>query len=234
MRELLSMFTGTNNFHNYTNRRMPLDPSCRRFILSSTVHECAYADIIAHLHTHSQIDEPTNSFYRVKIVGQSFMNHQIRKMIGAAVAVIRQDAPLSVIPASFAPPMQWLPTAPPGFLIKMKVQTRYVACCTHRHAVQSDYSFYNKKWAGTHNGMYVRASLEFPQAAEESKAFEEKLLTHIRLLNEATHPCASHLVFGNDHALTLHALLVDSLRGSIQSCESLCASTRYWRASRRG
>lgn len=198
MRELLSMFTGTNNFHNYTNRRMPLDPSCRRFILSSTVPDCANINATVHSRARSQIDEPANSFYRVRIVGQSFMNHQIRKMIGAAVAVIRQDAPLSVIPASFAPPMQWLPTAPPGFLIKMKVRTLCLApalhACTHRLALQSDYSFYNKKWAGTHNGMYVRASLEFPQAAEESKAFEEKLLTHIRLLNEATHPCASHLV----------------------------------------
>lgn len=116
MREIMSLFRGTNNFHNYTNRRLPRDPSCSRYIIEASVR----AVVCSRAHVH-QVDDPLDSFIRVRITGQSFMNHQIRKMIGTAVAVIRQDAPLSVIGASFGTPMQWLPTAPPGFLVKMRV-----------------------------------------------------------------------------------------------------------------
>lgn len=81
--KILKYYVGTHNFHNFTTRTKAEDPSARRFIISFE------ADKIV---TVEGID-----FVKCEVVGQSFMLHQIRKMIGLAVAIMRNCAPESLL-----------------------------------------------------------------------------------------------------------------------------------------
>lgn len=58
-------------------------------------------------------------FMRVSLVGESFVYHQIRKMIGLAVAVARGAAPGcdEALAAALSPMDVRVPVAPPGYLI---------------------------------------------------------------------------------------------------------------------
>lgn len=80
---ILGHFVGSHNFHNFTTRTKAEDPSARRYIVSFTAN--------------STISVEGMEFIRCEVVGQSFMLHQIRKMIGLAVAVMRNCAPESLI-----------------------------------------------------------------------------------------------------------------------------------------
>lgn len=66
-RQAMTLFQGTHNFHNYTITRSFKDPAANRFMINVTV------------------DEPIliqgMEWISVKLHGQSFMLHQIRKMI---------------------------------------------------------------------------------------------------------------------------------------------------------
>lgn len=83
LRLTLALFEGTHNFHNYTSGRAATDPSCKRFMRRVELDAPA---VIAGI-----------EFFTVRLVGQSFMLHQIRKMIGTAVMLLRYDLPRSCI-----------------------------------------------------------------------------------------------------------------------------------------
>ena len=72
---VLGLYRGTHNFHNYTVRVSPDDPSAFRYILS---FEC-----------EPPFEVDGVRFVRCVVVGQSFMLHQIRKLIGTALGVLR-------------------------------------------------------------------------------------------------------------------------------------------------
>ncbi|XP_037037515.1 tRNA pseudouridine synthase A [Bradysia coprophila] len=74
---LLTMFVGTKNYHNFTSRKHYADPSSNRHIISFC---CA----------QPFVDSATKiEFAVLKVKGQSFMLHQIRKMIGLTLAIVR-------------------------------------------------------------------------------------------------------------------------------------------------
>jgi tRNA pseudouridine38-40 synthase len=75
---LLLYFLGTNNFHNYTNGKNVNSKDAKRVILSFKVLERA--------------DLSGQEFLHFRIKGQSFMLHQIRKMICMVIHVARQGA----------------------------------------------------------------------------------------------------------------------------------------------
>lgn len=75
LRKTLKLFEGTKNYHNFTSRKKPTDPSAMRFIMSFTSSDPFVKDGLEYV--------------VLKIKGQSFMLHQIRKMIGLAVAILR-------------------------------------------------------------------------------------------------------------------------------------------------
>lgn len=84
---ILSYYVGSHNFHNFTTRTKAADPAANRYILS--------------FNANTVITLGGKDFVKCEVVGQSFMLHQIRKMIGLAVAVMRNYAPESVIQTAF-------------------------------------------------------------------------------------------------------------------------------------
>lgn len=80
---ILKRYVGSHNFHNFTTRTKAEDPSARRYIIS--------------FNADSVISIEGIDFIKCEVVGQSFMLHQIRKMIGLAVALMRNCAPESLM-----------------------------------------------------------------------------------------------------------------------------------------
>lgn len=98
--ETLKLFEGTKNFHNFTSRKEFIDPSSKRFIMS---FECE-APFVP--------EGSTVEFATLKIKGQSFMLHQIRKMVGLTLAVVRGLTPQETIVKAFEEQRYGVPTAP--------------------------------------------------------------------------------------------------------------------------
>lgn len=96
--ETLKLFEGTKNFHNFTSRKKFDDPSNRRYIIS---FECK---------TPFMVDDV--EFCTIIVKGQSFMMHQIRKMIGLTLAVVRGHANVDTIAKSFEKMRLDIPMAP--------------------------------------------------------------------------------------------------------------------------
>lgn len=83
LNEILGKYVGTRNYHNFTARIKPEDPSAKRYIISFTAGKV--------------IEVQGMQFVPCTVVGQSFMLHQIRKMIGTAIAIMRGCVPDSII-----------------------------------------------------------------------------------------------------------------------------------------
>eukprot|EP00752_Nemacystus_decipiens_P001432 g1412.t1 len=75
LREILKGFLGTKSYHNYTNHKQATDPSCKRFITA-----CEAAD---------PFEDDGVQWVRLTIMGQSFILHQIRKMVASTVDRVR-------------------------------------------------------------------------------------------------------------------------------------------------
>lgn len=70
-------FKGSRKYHNYTRKMASSDPSSRRHI-----YEVSVAEVINYEHFEA---------IRFKIVGQSFLYNQIRKMIGIIIDICRNS-----------------------------------------------------------------------------------------------------------------------------------------------
>lgn len=100
---VLQKYCGTHNFHNFTSGKQPHDPSCKRYIMS---FQCG---------TPTLLDD--TEYINVMIKGQSFMLHQIRKMIGLMLAVVRGYIGEDIISKSFEREKIDIPRAPGLYLI---------------------------------------------------------------------------------------------------------------------
>ncbi|KAF2431764.1 pseudouridine synthase [Tothia fuscella] len=113
VRKAFAQYEGTNNFHNYTIRKSPNDPSAKRHIISFKVAE-----------------EPTiidnTEWLSLKVHGQSFMMHQIRKMVGLAALVVRCGTPMERLAQTLSMDLYSIPKAPGlGLLLERPVFTSY-------------------------------------------------------------------------------------------------------------
>lgn len=136
---LFARYEGTHNFHNFTSQKAASDPSARRYI------------------THMSCGEPFvcsgAEFAVITVRGQSFMLHQIRKMIGLVIAVMKGYASEDVIERSWGQEKVDVPKAPGLGLVLERVH----------------FDRYNKRFGG--DGLHER--LEWERQEEAVQAFKE-------------------------------------------------------------
>lgn len=112
IREAFRTYEGVHNFHNFTIGKSFKDPSCSRFMHKLTVSEPKVIN--------------NTEWLSIKIHGQSFMLHQIRKMVGLVALVIRAGTPLKRISQAFGPTRINIPKAPAlGLLLEQPVYNAY-------------------------------------------------------------------------------------------------------------
>ena len=113
LQDAFNLYHGTNNFHNYTILKSVSDPSARRHIKSFLVDP-------------SPIRIRDTEWLSIKVHGQSFMMHQIRKMIAMAVMLVRCGAPLDLIKQSYGPRRISIPKAPGlGLMLERPIFDEY-------------------------------------------------------------------------------------------------------------
>ncbi|KAH8310872.1 hypothetical protein KR044_003339, partial [Drosophila immigrans] len=97
--DTLKLYEGTKNFHNFTSKKNFLDPSAKRFIMSFT---CS-----------TPFQSPQGvEFVTLKVKGQSFMLHQIRKMVGLTIAIVRGNTTTATLERALTEERLDLPMAP--------------------------------------------------------------------------------------------------------------------------
>ncbi|MEQ2281191.1 tRNA pseudouridine synthase 1 [Ameca splendens] len=137
--QLFTHYKGTHNFHNFTSQKAPSDPSARRYITEMSCGEPFVRN--------------TWEFAVITVRGQSFMLHQIRKMIGLVIAVIKGYAKEQVIERSWGQEKVDVPKAPGLGLVLERVH----------------FDRYNKRFGG--DGLHER--LEWDREEKAIKAFKE-------------------------------------------------------------
>jgi len=109
----LNQYVGTNNFHNYTIQKPFKDSSAKRHIKSFEVNP---KPIIIN----------DTEWLSLKVHGQSFMMHQIRKMVGMATLLVRCGGDIDLIKETYGPQRIAIPKAPAlGLLLECPVFTSY-------------------------------------------------------------------------------------------------------------
>jgi len=140
VRSALSRFNGTHNFHNYTIDKGPRDPSAKRVIKSFVV---AADPIIIN----------DTEWLSLKVHGQSFMMHQIRKMISMVALIVRCGCHEGRIQDSYLPQRLNVPKAPSlGLLLERPV-----------------FDAYNEKLVG-----FGREAIDFSKYEKEIEAFKQR------------------------------------------------------------
>jgi len=134
LEEALNEYVGTHNFHNFTVRKTAKDPSCKRHIKSF------------QLNTSTIIKNGTE-WVSLKVHGQSFMMHQIRKMVGLAALVVRCGCPISRIRETCTEAVVSIPKAPSlGLLLERPVFDSYNTNQAAKHEREPiDFDKYEKE-----------------------------------------------------------------------------------------
>ncbi|KAI0460530.1 pseudouridine synthase [Xylaria acuta] len=113
LQEALDKYVGTKNYHNYTIQKSHGDPASKRTIKSFIVNR-------------EPIQINDTQWLSLKVHGQSFMMHQIRKMVGMAVLAARCATPWSRFEESYSPIRISIPKAPSlGLLLERPVFNTY-------------------------------------------------------------------------------------------------------------
>ncbi|KAH8922190.1 pseudouridine synthase [Atractiella rhizophila] len=98
IRETVKQYEGTNKFHNFTIGKTFKDNNARRTMRSLTVTDPVLVD--------------GTEWITINVHGQSFMLHQIRKMVGLIILLCRSCTPASLIAQTFLPSRLAIPKAP--------------------------------------------------------------------------------------------------------------------------
>ncbi|GAA6014026.1 hypothetical protein JCM10207_000210 [Rhodosporidiobolus poonsookiae] len=97
-REFVRQYEGSHNFYNFTVGKDFRDRSCQR--------------VMKKLEISDPFIVGDTEYISVSFLGQSFMLHQIRKMIGLFILAIRSGTPSSLVPETFGPSRIHVPKAP--------------------------------------------------------------------------------------------------------------------------
>jgi tRNA pseudouridine38-40 synthase len=118
LQTMLSQFEGTHNFYNYTIQKAFRDPSAKRHIRSFRLDP---APLVIN----------DTEWLSIKVHGQSFMMHQIRKMVGLASLMVRCATPVERIAQTYEGRKIAIPKAPGlGLLLERPVFESYNAKAT--------------------------------------------------------------------------------------------------------
>ncbi|KRT81539.1 hypothetical protein AMK59_6074, partial [Oryctes borbonicus] len=98
IKNTLTRFIGTKNYHNFTSKKKANDPSANRYIMNF----CCEAPFIKN----------DIEFAVIKVKGQSFMLHQIRKMVGLTIALVKGHASEEIFQKAFTTEDVNIPKAP--------------------------------------------------------------------------------------------------------------------------
>lgn len=150
----LSRYIGTHSFHNYTIEKTFKDPSAKRVIKAFSVD------------AHPIIINETE-WLSLKVWGQSFMMHQIRKMVSMVALLVRCGCHEGRLQDSYTAPRLSIPKAPSlGLLLERPI-----------------FEVYNEKLEGFgYNaidfGRYEKAMEEFKQREIYERIFREEERDH--------------------------------------------------------
>lgn len=89
-RSVLQNFVGTKNYHNYTTGKTFDDSNANRYIMS---FDCDAPFLC---------EQTGVEFILLKVLGQSFLLNQIRKMVGMAIEVVRGNASSDIFNSTFS------------------------------------------------------------------------------------------------------------------------------------
>ncbi|KAG9189249.1 tRNA pseudouridine38-40 synthase [Alternaria panax] len=130
----LDKYLGTHRYHNYTVHKKYNDKSAQRYIKSFKV---APKPIIIN----------DTEWLSLKVHGQSFMMHQIRKMVGMAALTVRCGTDPEIMDKSFGNEVVRIPKAPGlGLLLERPVFESYNAKSAKQHGRDPiDFDRYNDK-----------------------------------------------------------------------------------------
>lgn len=113
LQSALNAYLGTHSFHNYTIQKRHGDPSAKRVIRSFVANP-------------DPVLRDGAEWLSLKVHGQSFMMHQIRKMVGMAALVVRCGCPVERIGETLGGPVVSIPKAPGlGLLLERPVFDSY-------------------------------------------------------------------------------------------------------------
>lgn len=133
LQDALDKYRGTRNFHNYTVQKSFFDPSAKRHIKSFVVNP-------------KPIIIGDTEWLSLKVHGQSFMMHQIRKMVGLVSLMVRCGTPLDRIEESYQNQKMAIPKAPGlGLLLERPVFDNYNRKASDLGKETIDFSKYEEK-----------------------------------------------------------------------------------------
>ncbi|KAF5598766.1 tRNA pseudouridine38-40 synthase [Fusarium pseudocircinatum] len=173
LQEALNKYNGTKNFHNYTVQKSFFDPSAKRHIKSFVVNP---KPIIIN----------DTEWLSLKVHGQSFMMHQIRKMVGLASLIVRCGTPMERINESYQNQKMAIPKAPGlGLLLERPVFHNY-----NRKATES----------------LGKEAIDFDKYEEKIQAFKDKQI-YTRIFSVEEKDNSFHMFFNQiDQFKTNHFL----------------------------
>ncbi|KAI8321780.1 tRNA pseudouridine synthase [Martensiomyces pterosporus] len=144
VRDALAKYKGTHDFRNFTVTKGCTESNSMRFI-----------------HSFEVSDPKTiqgSEWLSLKVKGQSFMLHQIRKMVGLVILMARSDVPLKLMDELFGGPRVNVPKAPGlGLLLEQPV-----------------FEAFNKRAAKQQQGS--TDPVTFAPYSEEMDAFKNKFI----------------------------------------------------------
>jgi tRNA pseudouridine38-40 synthase len=113
VQDALDQYVGTHNFHNYTIQKESTDPSAKRVIKSFNANR---QPIIIN----------GTEWVSLKVHGQSFMMHQIRKMVAMVALIVRCGADPKLIQETYGHTRISIPKAPGlGLLLEHPIFDTY-------------------------------------------------------------------------------------------------------------
>lgn len=175
--ETLKGYEGTHVFHNFTSGKKFKDDSASRVIRFMTCSEPFYP-----------CNQSKLEFVVVRVKGQSFMMHQIRKMIGLAIAVVKGFATEDHIKRSFEEPYMDIPKAPGLGLMLEEVH----------------FDWYNRKFGGDGH----HEPIEWEAQNEAVEKFKDEQIYSVMVETELKEKSMLEWL----HTLTLHSY------GNVPTC----------------